>query len=70
MIRIKTSSGNEQWCMNRLGKFSVNLDALEIRAGEVRIEKPDMFSVRKLQKELGCSNHNSSTVYYRILRNP
>lgn len=56
--------------LNRLGKFSVNLSELEARARQVRIEKPSRFSVRKLVEELGCSNHSSSAVYNRILRNP
>lgn len=56
--------------LNRLGKFSVNLNELEARARKVRALKPDRFSVRKPAQELKCSNHNSSTVYYRILRNP
>lgn len=56
--------------LNRLGKFSVNLSELEARARQVRVQKPDRFSVRKLVQELKCSNHNSSVVYHKSLRNP
>lgn len=56
--------------LNRLGKFTVNLTELEAKARHVRAQKPDRFSVRKLAQELKCSNHNSSVVYHRILRNP
>lgn len=57
-------------CFNRLGKFTVNLNELEAKARQVRAQKPDRFSVRKLAQELKCSNHNSSMVYFRVLRNP
>lgn len=56
--------------LNRLGKFTVNLTELEEKAQQVRAQKPDRFSVRKLAEELKCSNHSSSAVYNRILRNP
>lgn len=55
-------------CMNRFGKYTVNLDELEARARHIRDTTPDTFSVRKLAYELKCSNHNSSMVYFRILR--
>lgn len=51
-----------------LGKFRVDLYELEERARRIKKEKPDRFSVRKLAQELHCSNHNSSVVYYKILR--
>lgn len=52
----------------KLGKFISDLDELEVKARHIRDTRPDRFSVKKLARELKCSNHNSNIVYYRILR--
>jgi len=64
----KASAHRTHGIYNRTGYFSTQLATLEAKARKVRANKPECFSVRKLAKELKCSNHNSSVVYYRILR--
>lgn len=54
--------------MGNFGKFKVNLIELEERAREIRTKHPELWSVRKLSKELHASNHAVSYVYHRIIK--
>lgn len=58
---------NARW-KGRSGKWVVDKDKLEVRAREIKENAPEKFSVKELAMELHCSNHNSSLVYYKILR--